>query len=77
MFEFLSDYPINPNSLSHLVKKHKEVLNIFYFHNVVDKISCNSCSFCYIGQTERSLLTRIKEPKVKFLFYKHSPITKH
>lgn len=46
-----------------------KVFSMFNASNVVYKIKCQSCNFCYMGQTKRSLITRIKKHKANKYFY--------
>ena len=49
------------NKLSSIVKKGKDKLDKGDQHNVVYKIACINCEMVYIGETKRTLKTRIKE----------------
>ncbi|KMQ89133.1 hypothetical protein RF55_11264 [Lasius niger] len=49
------------NKLNKFIKVHKDSLPKNAHNNVVYKISCGDCDASYVGQTKRSLKTRIGE----------------
>jgi len=51
------------NKLNRFIKVHKDVLPITSLTNVVYQIDCLDCDATYVGQTKRSLHTRVSEHK--------------
>jgi len=51
------------NKLNKFIKVHKDVLPVLSRSNVVYKINCSDCDASYVGQTERTLNTRVNEHK--------------
>ncbi|KYN19367.1 hypothetical protein ALC57_08283 [Trachymyrmex cornetzi] len=51
------------NKLSCFIKAQKDCLTTFLKKNVIYKIKCSDCDASYVGQTKRTLMTRIKEHK--------------
>ena len=51
------------SALSQQFTKPKDKLPPEQTHGMVYKICCNDCDFVYYGQTDRALMTRIKEHK--------------
>jgi len=51
------------NKLSKFIKVHKDVLPVLSRSNVVYKINCSVCDASYVGQTKRTLNTRVNEHK--------------
>jgi len=49
------------NSLQKYIKTGKDKLNPDSCCGVVYKINCHDCEASYVGQTKRSLKTRVKE----------------
>jgi len=49
------------NSLQKYIKTGKDCLNLASCCGVVYKINCQDCDVSYVGQTKRSLKTRVKE----------------
>jgi len=49
------------NKLGSIIKRHKDCLPDSYKMNVVYKLKCSDCNASYVGQTCRSLKTRIAE----------------
>jgi len=49
------------NKLNKFIKVHKDFLPTFSRSNVVYKINCSDCDASYVGQTKRTLNTRISE----------------
>jgi len=49
------------NKLSKFIKVHKDVLSLSSRSNVVYRINCLNCEASYVGQTKRTLNTRINE----------------
>lgn len=52
---------ININKLQHFIRVHKDVLPNYSRSNVVYRIACRDCDASYVGQTCRTLKTRIAE----------------
>ena len=57
----LSTIPIINKNLSSVIKLGKDSTNKMDTTNVVYKIRCKDCGACHIGETKRTLKTRIKE----------------
>ncbi|KYN04513.1 hypothetical protein ALC62_04617, partial [Cyphomyrmex costatus] len=51
------------NKLSCFIHTHKDHLPNMQKRNLVYKINCNDCNASYVGQTKRTLKTRITEHK--------------
>ncbi|KYN17404.1 hypothetical protein ALC57_10305 [Trachymyrmex cornetzi] len=51
------------NKLSCFIRAQKDCLTTFLKKNVIYKIKCSDCDASYVGQTKRTLMTRIKEHK--------------
>jgi len=49
------------NKLNKFIKVHKDFLSTFLRSNVVYKINCSDCDASYVGQTKRTLNTRVSE----------------
>jgi len=52
-----------PNTLSTFIKTGKDRIEVSSRCNVIYRIDCKDCDACYVGQTKRRLITRIKEHK--------------
>ncbi|KYN08066.1 hypothetical protein ALC62_00911, partial [Cyphomyrmex costatus] len=83
--KFLRDVPFlrmayrGINKLSRFIKVQKDRLPHHLLNDVVYRIECNDCDCSYVGQTGRSLITRIKEHKnhINRNTSQHSVITQH
>ncbi|XP_018376461.1 PREDICTED: uncharacterized protein LOC108769774 [Trachymyrmex cornetzi] len=51
------------NKLNCFIKAQKDQVSSLLKRNVVYKISCSDCDVSYVGQTKRTLATRVKEHK--------------
>jgi len=51
------------NKLNKFIKVHKDVLPVLSRSSVVYKINCSDCNASYVGQTKRTLNTRVNEHK--------------
>ncbi|KYN20120.1 hypothetical protein ALC57_07527, partial [Trachymyrmex cornetzi] len=51
------------NKLSCFIKTQKDHVASLMKRNVIYKINCNDCDASYVGQTKRTLATRVKEHK--------------
>jgi len=49
------------NKLNRFIKAHKDVLPLSSRSNVVYQINCSDCEASYVGQTKRTLSTRVGE----------------
>jgi len=49
------------NKLNKFIKVHKDALSSFSYSNVVYQINCLDCDASYVGQTKRTLNTRVSE----------------
>jgi len=49
------------NKLNRFIKVHKDALPISSLSNVVYQINCMDCDATYVGQTKRTLYTRVSE----------------
>jgi len=67
------------NKLNTIIKGHKDELPNMSKRNVVYKLACKNCSATYVGQTCRTLKTRISEHKnhIHRNTTTHSVITEH
>jgi len=52
-----------PNTLSTFIKTGKDIIERSDHCNVVYRIDCKYCDACYVGQTKRRLISRVKEHK--------------
>ena len=67
----------NLNKLNSFIKTHKDPLLNKTKKNVVYKIYCKDCDASYVGQTERTLKTRILEHCNRRNTSDYSVITEH
>ncbi|UYV80307.1 hypothetical protein LAZ67_18002366 [Cordylochernes scorpioides] len=58
---FFKNSPSIEASLRHPITKSSIKLNPLSLNNGIYKISCNDCEQCYIGETGRTIATRIRE----------------
>ncbi|UYV68344.1 hypothetical protein LAZ67_5003957 [Cordylochernes scorpioides] len=58
---FFKNSPSLEASLRHPITKSSIKLNPLSLNNGIYKISCNDCEQCYIGETGRTIATRIRE----------------
>lgn len=67
------------NTLTSLIKVHKDALDNYLNGNVIYKINCSSCDMSYVGQTNRKLRTRISEHQRDFhlAYDRQSVVSKH
>ncbi|KYM96621.1 hypothetical protein ALC62_12713, partial [Cyphomyrmex costatus] len=67
------------NRLDRIVKVQKDKLQTMLHSNVVYKISCGDCDATYVGQTKRTLKTRITEHRnhINWNTQQKSVITEH
>jgi len=70
---------ISLHKLGRIIKAQKDTLPVSSNKNVVYKLNCKDCDITYIGQTKRTLNTRIMEHKkdINKTNGKHSVITEH
>jgi len=67
------------NKLNKFIRVHKDALSLSSRSNVVYRINCLDCDASYVGQTKRTLNTRIMEHKnhIRRNSIQHSVITDH
>jgi len=67
------------NKLNKFIRAHKDVLSLSVRSNVVYRINCLNCDASYVGQTKRTLNTRINEHRshIRRNSTQHSVITDH
>ncbi|XP_018375985.1 PREDICTED: uncharacterized protein LOC108769469 [Trachymyrmex cornetzi] len=82
--DITKDYKVNLayfslNKLSCFIKTHKDPVPNMSKKNAVYKIKCNNCDASYVGQTKRTVKTRINEHRndIRKNINNHSVITEH
>ncbi|KYN16156.1 hypothetical protein ALC57_11588 [Trachymyrmex cornetzi] len=82
--DITKDYKVNLayfslNKLSCFIKTHKDPISNMSKKNAVYKIKCNDCDASYVGQTKRTVKTRIGEHRndIRKNINNHSVITEH
>ncbi|KYN23497.1 hypothetical protein ALC57_04081, partial [Trachymyrmex cornetzi] len=67
------------NKFNCFIKTYKDPVPILAKRNVVYKINCNDCDASYVGQTKRTVKTRITEHRndIRKTNSNHSVITEH
>lgn len=68
-----------PKTLNCIIKRGKDKLDLLKQTELVYKIDCVNCNACYIGQTKRHLMTRVKEHQrdIKKNVNNYSVISQH
>ncbi|XP_018361292.1 PREDICTED: uncharacterized protein LOC108760021 [Trachymyrmex cornetzi] len=81
--DIIKDFNVNlaffSNKLNCFIKTHKDPVPNLAKRNVMYKINCNDCDASYVGQTKRTVKTRITEHRndIRKTNSNHSVITEH